>query len=105
MSDSINHPAHYNKGKIEVIEFIEDQKMGYNIGNATKYLCRAGVKNPKKIVEDLKKAIWYVNREIELLESKGEGKTPRRPNDMAKMPVIGTVETPNDIAEVLRERE
>lgn len=46
-------------GKIEVIEFIEDKK-----GNAIKYICRAGKKDPQKEIEDLQKAIWYISREI-----------------------------------------
>ena len=59
--DSINHPMYYNTGKIEVINFIEDQQLGLCLGNAIKYICRAGKKNPEKSVEDLKKAIWYIN--------------------------------------------
>lgn len=63
-NDNVNHPAHYTRGKIEVIEFIEDQKLGYHLGNAVKYICRAGLKDPDKYKEDLQKAIWYINREI-----------------------------------------
>lgn len=62
--DVVNHPSHYTDGKIEVIEFIEDKKLNYHKGNAVKYICRAGKKDPSKEVEDLKKAIWYLNREI-----------------------------------------
>lgn len=68
MSD-VNHPKHYNQGKIEVIEFIEDKKLGFNRGNAVKYIARAGVKDPSKEIEDLEKARWYVNREVEILRS------------------------------------
>ena len=67
-NDPVNHPSHYTSGSIEVIDFIEDQKFPYHLGNAVKYLCRAGKKDPNKIVEDLKKAVWYINRYIELLE-------------------------------------
>ena len=42
--DMVNHPSHYADGKIEVIEFIEDKKLGYHRGNAVKYLARAGKK-------------------------------------------------------------
>lgn len=77
--DAVNHPAHYNVGKIEVVEFIEDQKLCYHVGNALKYICRAGRKDPAKTVEDLKKAIWYLQRRIEL-----ESDKPRRPNEMTK---------------------
>ena len=59
---AVDHPSHYNSGKIEVIDFIEDQKLGFHLGNAVKYICRAGKKDPSKVEEDLDKAIWYINR-------------------------------------------
>lgn len=68
MSDVVNHPSHYTDGKIEVIEFIEDKKLNYHKGNAIKYICRAGKKDPQKEIEDLQKAIWYINREIRNLK-------------------------------------
>ncbi|WP_126244358.1 DUF3310 domain-containing protein [Chitinophaga rhizosphaerae] len=67
-NDFVNRPGHYTAGAIEVIDFIEDQGFNYRIGNAVKYLCRAGRKDPAKHVEDLQKAIWYINREIQTLE-------------------------------------
>jgi hypothetical protein len=67
-NDSVNHPSHYTDGNIEVIDFIEDKKLGYHLGNACKYICRAGKKDPAKRVEDLRKAIWYVNRQAEIWE-------------------------------------
>lgn len=70
MSDMVNHPSHYTDGRIEVIDFIEDKKLNYHRGNALKYLCRAGKKDPAKEVEDLQKAAWYINREIQRLEAK-----------------------------------
>lgn len=73
----VNHPPHYNTGKIEVIEFIEDKKLGFHLGNAVKYIARAGKKDPSKTIQDLEKAIWYINRQIETLKPE-----PRRPNDM-----------------------
>ena len=66
-NDPVSHPAHYCTGKIEVIDFIEDQKLPYHLGNAMKYICRAGKKNPEKTAEDLQKAVWYINRCITLL--------------------------------------
>ena len=69
MSDMVNHPAHYTDGKIEVIDFIEDKKLNYHRGNAVKYICRAGKKDLDKEVEDLQKAVWYINREIRRLEA------------------------------------
>ena len=68
MNDIVNHPSHYTDGKIEVIEFIEDKKLNYHRGNAIKYICRAGKKDPQKEIEDLQKAIWYINREIRNLK-------------------------------------
>lgn len=70
MEDLVNHPKHYTDGKIEVIDFIEDKQVGYHLGNVIKYVSRAGKKDPKKEIEDLKKAQWYLNRYIELLEKK-----------------------------------
>lgn len=67
-NDPVNHPAHYTSGSIEVIDFIEDQKMPYHLGNATKYICRAGKKDKNTETEDLRKAIWYIQRYIALLE-------------------------------------
>lgn len=69
--NNIDHPSHYNTGSIEVIDFIDDQKLGFALGNAIKYICRAGKKDPEKTVEDLNKAIWYINhykKEIEFEE-------------------------------------
>jgi len=62
MTNQIN-PAHYRDGKIEVIDYIEDKGFGYNLGNVIKYVSRAGKKSDK-IVEDLEKAKWYLEREI-----------------------------------------
>ena len=69
--DVVNHPAHYTDGKIEVIDFIEDKKLGFHRGNAVKYIARAGKKNPDKEIEDLQKAVWDLNREIERLKRSG----------------------------------
>lgn len=66
--DNINHPTHYNYGKIEVIDFIDQvtknykSSLAYYIGNVIKYVSRANFKNG---VEDLKKAKWYLERAIE----------------------------------------
>lgn len=69
--DVISHPSHYTQGKIEVIDFIEDQKLNYHLGNCVKYICRCFVKHKDKPSEDLKKARWYLNREIKELEKDG----------------------------------
>ena len=67
LNDPVNHPSHYTDGKIEVIDYIEDKNLPYHLGNAVKYISRAGKKDPKKEVEDLKKAVWYIERYIDLI--------------------------------------
>ena len=67
MSDNVKKPAYYNRGKIEVWEFIEDQGLDYHTGNAVKYIARAGFKDPLKEVEDLQKAIAFLERKIKVL--------------------------------------
>lgn len=68
-NDVVNRPSHYTDGKIEVIDFIEDKGLNFHRGNAVKYIARAGKKDPAKEVEDLKKARWYLDREIQRLEA------------------------------------
>lgn len=68
--EKVNHPSHYNQGKIEVIDFIEDQQLDFHEGNTVKYVCRA--KHKGNELEDLKKAAWYLQRKIEKLEGKKE---------------------------------
>jgi hypothetical protein len=74
VTEKINHPPHYNSHparcecgrRIECIQIVEH--MNFCLGNAIKYLWRAGVKSPNA-VEDLKKARWYIDREIQRIES------------------------------------
>ena len=61
--EHVNHPNHYNKGKFEVIDVIEDWHLGFNLGNAIKYIGRCEHKENKK--QDLEKALWYIKRELE----------------------------------------
>jgi len=65
-ADPVNNPAHYRVGGIETIDFIEAKKLGYNLGNVIKYLTRADHKGNK--MEDLRKAQWYLAREINSLK-------------------------------------
>lgn len=73
--DNVNNPSHYTDSKIEVIDYIEDKKLGFCLGNAIKYISRAGKKHDsdksvrEKEIEDLQKAIWYINRRIYELEN------------------------------------
>lgn len=61
---AVDHPPHYTFGRFEVIEVIEDWQLNFNLGNALKYLARAGRKDPSKLIEDLQKAEFYLKREI-----------------------------------------
>ena len=70
--DSVEHPSHYCDGNIEVIDYIEDKGFGYHLGNAIKYISRAGKKDPSKEIEDLRKAVWYIERYIELKEREND---------------------------------
>lgn len=67
--NNIDHPKHYNQGKIEVIDFIEDQELGFHLGNVVKYIARAGKKSSSTKIEDLQKARWYLDREIQRLSN------------------------------------
>lgn len=91
MNDVVNHPSHYTDGKIEVIDFIEQKNLNFHRGNAVKYIARAGKKDPAKEVEDLRKAVWYLNREITRL-------TRENPNAALISKVIEEVERAVDKA-------
>ena len=62
MSEQVNHPNHYNSGKIEAIDVIEDWGLNFSLGCVVKYICRADYKGTT--IQDLEKAAWYLNREI-----------------------------------------
>lgn len=68
MADMVNHPSHYTSDPsgVECIQIVRHRN--YNIGNAIKYLWRAGLKNEDKHIEDLKKAIFYITDEINRLQ-------------------------------------
>ncbi len=74
--DNVNKPLHYIDTNIEVIDYIEDKKLGFCLGNAIKYISRAGKKKDsdktkeEKEIEDLEKAIWYINRRIFQIKNK-----------------------------------
>lgn len=65
--DNVNHPSHYNNIPIECIDVV--RHFNFNRGNAIKYIWRAGNKDPNKEIEDLEKAIWYLNDEIKRLKN------------------------------------
>lgn len=60
--DPVHHPKHYGNGTYECINVIEAWELGYHLGNAVKYIARAGRKEDR--LQDLKKARWYLDREI-----------------------------------------
>jgi hypothetical protein len=66
---NVHHPPHYGGDTVyEVIKVIEAWKLGFHLGNAVKYIARAGKKDKAKVIEDLRKAIWYIERFITILE-------------------------------------
>lgn len=78
--EKVNHPAHYGgaENPYEAIKVIRAWKLGFSLGNAVKYICRAGKKGQpggvpvfvEDTLEDLKKARWYIQEEIDFWESK-----------------------------------
>ena len=73
MEEQVNHPSHYNQGGIECIDAMEaalgtDRTIAFCHGNAFKYLWRAGSKADNPASQDFKKARWYVDKAIELIE-------------------------------------
>ena len=77
IKDPVTHPSHYTSGKIEVIDFITDQNLDFCLGNVVKYISRAGKKEgdrsknqtiEEKTIEDLKKARFYLDYKIKMLE-------------------------------------
>ena len=79
MSDNVNHPEHYTRGKIETIDFIEDKGLNFHLGNVVKYISRCGHKKSvgkslqAKALEDLRKARFYLDREIANREKEMKG--------------------------------
>ena len=70
--EMVNHPNHYGgeDNQYEAIKVIEAWDLDFHLGNTVKYISRAGKKETDKELQDLKKALWYLQRKIELIESK-----------------------------------
>jgi hypothetical protein len=66
---NVDHPNHYRPGTYEAINVINAWELNFSLGNAVKYICRAGRKDPNKEIEDLKKAIFYIQSEIDRIEA------------------------------------
>lgn len=72
-TESVKHPSHYHaQSGIEVIDAIEAWDLSFSLGNVVKYIARAGHKDPAKRIEDLRKAQWYLERELTLLNATAE---------------------------------
>jgi hypothetical protein len=71
--EMVNHPLHYGgeDNPYEAIKVIDAWGLGFCLGNTVKYISRAGMKDPKKELEDLKKALWYLDHHIQNLEKNG----------------------------------
>jgi hypothetical protein len=66
-TDPVKHPAHYGGDTTyEAIKVIEAWELGFHLGNTIKYICRAGKKDPRAMLEDLRKAKWYLDRIVDL---------------------------------------
>lgn len=93
MSDPINHPDHYTSGGVEAIDVIEAWGLGFCLGNALKYIARAGRKDPTKRLEDLQKARWYLEREI--------ARTPQILPIVQSQPVLHLINRDMSVLELL----
>ncbi len=69
-TEMVNHPTHYGgeNNVYEAIKVIEAWDLDFCLGNAVKYISRAGKKDPAKELEDLNKAVWYLNRRIQQIQ-------------------------------------
>jgi nucleoside 2-deoxyribosyltransferase len=76
--DMVNHPSHYTMGGIETKDFIRAKELSYNLGNAVKYITRSGHKPGVCPIEDLKKAVFYLNDEIGAREAEAQTEAERQ---------------------------
>lgn len=88
--EKINHPEHYKGNKYEAIDIIDDYQLGFNLGNAVKYILRAGKKGDT--AEDLKKAKWYIEHEICKLMNEQEKSKEQRSKRCSECKRYGTQE-------------
>ena len=88
---NVQHPSHYNTGKIEVIDFIVDQKMGFCDGNVVKYVSR--FRHKGRPLEDLKKAKFYLEALIKLEEEQLKQNPVVPTEKVARREILGVTET------------
>lgn len=95
---SVNHPKHYGgeNNPTEAIKVIEAWGLGFNLGNTVKYISRAGKKDSSKELEDLKKALWYLEREITIRQAEKDVQEVlvRLPDQGTTMNVSSSVPAP-----------
>lgn len=74
MTEKVNHPPHYggSDNLYEAIKVIENWNLGFHLGNVLKYICRLGKKDEEDLIHELRKARWYLDRKINLLEKEKE---------------------------------
>jgi hypothetical protein len=96
MSDPVNHPDHYGGAEnvYEAIRVIRAWNLGFSLGNAVKYICRAGKKDPKTHIQDLEKALWYLQEEITFWKSRTSP-----PTTGVDHSIFGVAHAPNQKAE------
>ena len=63
--EAVDHPSHYQGSSYEVLDIIDDFSLNFNLGNTVKYILRAGLKDPDLKEQDLRKALFYLKRELE----------------------------------------
>jgi hypothetical protein len=70
--EQVNHPEHYggSENVYEAIKVIDAWELGFSLGNTVKYISRAGKKDSDKEIQDLEKALWYLQRKIDLIKNK-----------------------------------
>lgn len=90
MNNNVSHPSHYTYGKIECIDFIQDKNLNFCLGNAIKYIVRAGHKASngmtanEKAIEDLEKAKQYIDFEIKVRQNFETENSQRTDEDFLK---------------------
>lgn len=77
MKETVDHPSHYRPGTYEAINVIEAWELNFALGSAVKYICRAGRKDGANEIEDLRKARWYLDREIARREAQAACQSSR----------------------------
>lgn len=86
MTDNVNHPSHYHPDSVEAIKAINAWNLNFNLGNTVKYIARAGLKDKAKLIEDLEKARFYLDYEIQRLKSSSQKYYNENPTHQDNLP-------------------